>query len=104
VGILLPAISKARENAWINTSKTNLHQLGVAYKTLATDWADRHLTLHRDNLGLYGGDVQAYNDAVYGSGAGPSGFDLHPPIVTGWGHTAQGDASHGRTGRTRITG
>ncbi|MHC4129152.1 MAG: type II secretion system protein [Planctomycetota bacterium] len=91
VGILLPAIGKARDNARINTSKSNLRQMGVAHKTYAADWADRHLTLHRDNLGLYGGDVEAYNNAIYGSAAGPSGFELHPPIVGGWGYTSSGD-------------
>ncbi|MHC4766734.1 MAG: type II secretion system protein, partial [Planctomycetota bacterium] len=91
VGILLPAIGKARDNARINTSKSNLRQMGVAHKTYAADWADRHVTLHRDNLGLYGGDVEAYNNAIYGSAAGPSGFELHPPIVGGWGYTSSGD-------------
>jgi prepilin-type N-terminal cleavage/methylation domain-containing protein len=90
IGILLPAIGKARDNARVNTSKSNLRQMGVAHKAYAADWADRHLTLHRDNLGLYGGDVQVYNDLVYGGG-GPSGFELHPPIVAGWGYATDGD-------------
>ncbi|MHC4650155.1 MAG: type II secretion system protein, partial [Planctomycetota bacterium] len=90
IGILLPAIGKARDTARINTSKSNLRQIGVAHKAYATDWADRHLTLHRDNLGLYGGDLEEYNSAIYGGG-GPSGFDLHPPIVAGWGYATDGD-------------
>jgi prepilin-type N-terminal cleavage/methylation domain-containing protein len=90
VGILLPAIGKARDNARVNTSKSNLRQLGIAHQTYAADWSDRHLTLHRDNLGRYGGDVQRYNDEVYGGG-GPSGWDLHPPIVAGWGYRGDGE-------------
>ena len=43
IGILLPAIGKARDNARINTSKSNLRQMGIAHKAYATDWADRHL-------------------------------------------------------------
>jgi prepilin-type N-terminal cleavage/methylation domain-containing protein len=89
IGILLPAIGKARDNARINTSKSNLRQMGVAHNSYAADWADRHLTLHRDNLGLYGGDVGRYNDEIYGGAV--SGFDLHPPIVAGWGYGTDGE-------------
>ena len=87
VGILLPAIGKARDNARVNTSKSNLRQIGLAHKTYAADWADRHLTLHRDNLGQYGGDVQLYNTEIYGGG---SGLEGHTPIIAGWGHTDSG--------------
>ncbi len=52
VGLLLPAIGTARDNARVNASKSNLRQLGVAHEIYAADWADRHLTLHRDTLGL----------------------------------------------------
>ncbi len=88
VGILLPAIGKARDNARINVSKNNLRQIAIAHKTYAADWADRHVTYTRDNLGQYDGDVAAYNAAIYGAG---SGFEIHPPIVGGWGYTSGGD-------------
>jgi len=84
VGILLPAVGKARDNARVNVSKNNLRQLGIAHKTYAADWADRHVTYTRDNLGQYEGDVNLYNALVYGSG---NGFDIHPPIIAGWGYT-----------------
>jgi prepilin-type N-terminal cleavage/methylation domain-containing protein len=87
VGILLPAIGKARDNARVNTSKNNLRQMGVAHKTYAADWADRHLTLVRDNLGLYGGNLALYSQEVYGGGGG---FDIHPPLIAGWGYTQGG--------------
>ncbi len=87
VGILLPAIGKARDTARVNVSKNNLRQMGVAHKTYAADWADRHVTYVRDNLGLYGGDVGIYNQMVYGGGGG---FDIHPPIIAGWGYTGGG--------------
>ena len=87
VGMLLPAIGKARDTAKVNVSKNNLRQLGVAHQTYAADWADRQVTFIRDNLGLYGGDVGAYNDAIYGGGGG---FDIHPPIIAGWGYTGSG--------------
>ncbi len=87
VGILLPAIGTARDSARVNTSKSNLRQLGVAHKAYAADWADRHFTLVRDNLGLYGGDVERYNIEIYGGGGG---FEVHPPIIAGWGYTLGG--------------
>ena len=89
VGMLLPAIGKARDTARVNVSKNNLRQLGVAHKTYAADWADRQCTYVRDNLGLYGGDVEIYNDAIYQGGG--NGFEVHPPIIGGWGYTENGD-------------
>ncbi len=59
----------------------------MAHKTYAADWADRQLTLHRDNLGQYDGDVELYNQEIYGSGGG---FEVHPPIIAGWGYTSGG--------------
>ncbi len=89
VGILLPAIGKARDNARVNTSKNNLRQMGVAHATYSADWSDRQVTHLRDNVGLYGGDLTVYNEANYGtssSGGNVSGaFALHPPLVAGWG-------------------
>jgi prepilin-type N-terminal cleavage/methylation domain-containing protein len=87
MGILLPAIGKARDTAKVNTSKSNLRQLGIAHKTYAADWSDRHFTLVRDNLGQFGGDVEEYNTHIYGGG---SGFEVHPPIIAGWGYASNG--------------
>ena len=81
IGMLLPAIGKARDTARVNTSKNNLRQFGLAHKTYAADWSDRQLTYVRDRLGQYGGDVARYTDQVYGGG---SGFEAHPPIIAGW--------------------
>ena len=89
VGILLPAIGKARDNARVSVSKNNLRQLGVAHATYASDWSDRHVTYVRDNLGQYEGDVTIYNSTIYPSAA--NGFEMHPPIVAGWGYTGGGD-------------
>jgi len=93
LGMLLPAIGKARDTARVNVSKNNLRQLGVAHKIYAVDWADRHFTLVRDTLGRYEGDVQLYNEVVYGEvwhGDGAFAFSSHPPIIAGWGYTASG--------------
>jgi prepilin-type N-terminal cleavage/methylation domain-containing protein len=87
VGILLPAIGKARDTAMVYTSKSNLRQMAIVHKTYAADWADRQITYMRDTLGQYGGDVQIYNAAIYGSG---NGMELHPPILAGKGYTTGG--------------
>jgi prepilin-type N-terminal cleavage/methylation domain-containing protein len=97
VGILLPAIGKARDNAMVNASKNNLRQFAVAHKAYAADWADRHLTYVRDNLGQYGGDVVLYNAEIYGGGQPDSDwqwayrFAGHPGIVAGSGWDATGE-------------
>ncbi len=90
VGMLLPAIGKARDTARVNVSKNNLRQLGVAHKTYAADWSDRHVTYVRDNLGLYDGSVQAYNAAIYPDYEGEGRFDVHPGIVAGNGYDLTG--------------
>ncbi|MHC4081088.1 MAG: prepilin-type N-terminal cleavage/methylation domain-containing protein [Planctomycetota bacterium] len=87
LAILLPAIGKARDSAMVNTSKNNLRQLGVAHKTYAADWADRHVTLVRDNLGRYGGDVVRYTIELCGELEWANG---HPSIIAGWGYDAGG--------------
>jgi type II secretory pathway pseudopilin PulG len=96
VGVLLPAIGKARDNARINQSKSNLRQLGVAHRSYAADWADRQVTYVRDNLGLHGGDVAAYNEAIYGHVEGEPRFYLHPGIIAGNGYWS--DGSYGAWG------
>ena len=88
VGMLLPAIGKARDNARVNVSKNNLRQLAVAHKTYAADWADRHVTYVRDNLGLYDGNVQTYNTEVYGGSS--TRYDAHPGIIAGNGYDQSG--------------
>ena len=87
ISVLLPAIGKARDTARVNISKNNLRQAGIAHKTYAADWADRHVTYTRDNLGQHEGDVGIYNANIYGGG---SGFEIHPPIIAGWGYTSGG--------------
>ncbi|MHC5028465.1 MAG: type II secretion system protein [Planctomycetota bacterium] len=59
VGILLPAIGKARDQAKLSISRANLRQLGQAHATYASEWNDRQLTLANDNLGRYGNSAAA---------------------------------------------
>ena len=87
IGILLPAVGKARDNARVSVSKSNLRQLGVAMHSYASDWADRQFTPVRDTMGAYG-SVSEYNSQVYGAPDNPDvpdRFEVHPPIMWGWG-------------------
>ena len=54
VGILLPAIGKAREQAQLTKSQGNMKQIGTAVQSYAAEFADRQLTMCNDNLALYG--------------------------------------------------
>ena len=92
VGMLLPAIGKARDNAMVNVSKNNLRQMAVAHATYAVDWSDRQVTHVRDSLGQYGGDVETYNDVIYGGNPAfgneatlSTNMSIHPPLIAGWG-------------------
>ncbi|MHC4989466.1 MAG: type II secretion system protein [Planctomycetota bacterium] len=80
IGVLLPAIGKARDQARVSTSVSNLRQLGQALAAYAAEWNDRQVTLVDDNLGRYGSSVSAaivtYQQANQRA---------HPGIIYGWG-------------------
>ena len=50
VGILVPAVQKARDSAKITQSKSNMHQVMVAQRIYASDHNDRNFTTAPDNL------------------------------------------------------
>jgi type II secretory pathway pseudopilin PulG len=54
IGILLPAIGKARDNAHFTRSQANVKQIGTAYATYGAEWADRQPTYIDDYLSRYG--------------------------------------------------
>jgi type II secretory pathway pseudopilin PulG len=60
VGILLPAIGKARDSARVTQSQNNLKQISTACHLYASEWSDRQWTMAPDDLGSYG-SVGAYN-------------------------------------------
>ncbi|NNM27675.1 MAG: type II secretion system protein, partial [Phycisphaerales bacterium] len=79
VGILLPAIAKARDQTKAAVSAANLRQLGVAHGSYAADWQDHQFTLIDDHMGDYGNDVtQAFASYETRNGL------RHPPILLGW--------------------
>jgi hypothetical protein len=90
MAILLPAVGKARNNARLTVSKSNLRQMGIAHATYGADWNDRQLTLVDSSLAGYGGTVQQAlsNFNAQHAGSGPNGH--HPPIIAGWGDNGAG--------------
>jgi len=68
VGILLPAIGKARDQARLTQSQANLRNLATAHANYSAEWGDKQYTLIPDNISSYGsseGDAfPAYNTFV----------------------------------------
>ncbi len=60
VGILLPAIGKARDSARLRQSSSNLRQLALAHNMYASEWNDRQYQLSRDDFGAYGNNLTTY--------------------------------------------
>ena len=81
IGILLPAVGKARDKARTSTSESNLRQLAIAHQSYAADWEDRQLTLVRDSISAYGDNLGDYNAAIGFDGTATT---AHPPIISGW--------------------
>ena len=85
IGILLPAIGKARDKARTSTSISNLRQLGVAHNAYAGDWEDSQMSLCRYNISAYG-NVHAYGIAIGMPASGEFNYiEGHPPQIAGWG-------------------
>ena len=85
ISILLPAVGKARDNAKVAVSRSNIRQLGVALHSYAADWADLQYTPVRDTLARYG-DVVNFNSTIYSNPDPnvPASLQVHPGIAWGW--------------------
>jgi len=79
VGILLPAIGKARSQAQLTRSQANMKQLGTAHITYAAEYSDRQWTACNDNLAKYGTRTTCLTNFAAQTG------QAHPPIITGYG-------------------
>ena len=88
IGILLPAIGKARQQARLTLSQTNLRQLGQAHAIYSSEWADQQFTLVDGNLARYGNSP---GSAVPGYG---NVNGEHPPILLGWAHGPGGNGGN----------
>lgn len=80
IGILLPALGRAREAALLTTSLSNLRQIGTAAGNYASDWNDRQFTMIPDDYGQAGG-----NPGTYIATRG-----CMPQPILGWATTAGG--------------
>ena len=91
IGILLPAITKARDQAKLSISQTNMRNLATAHSTYAADWNDRQFTLIDDNMSRYGSNqAEAFPAWHAEHGGGPDNWDHHPPVILGWGTVTEG--------------
>ena len=83
-----PVMRQSRLNDGVQGSMNNLAALGVAHLLYAADWNGRQVTVVRDDLGAYGGDVGKYNSAMGCN----NGFDpgCQPGIIAGWGPVPDG--------------
>jgi prepilin-type N-terminal cleavage/methylation domain-containing protein len=79
MGLLLPAINKARNTAKVTASQSNLRQLGTAHANYGSEWSDRQFTLVPDDMATYGSSPDAAV-AEYFSRRGK----YPPPILLGW--------------------
>ena len=87
IGLLLPAITKARDQARLTISQSNLRNLATAHATYAAEWSDRQFTLCKDDLSQYGGNhVDAY------IGYAQALDEDHPPVLLGWGRRLSDNA------------
>jgi prepilin-type N-terminal cleavage/methylation domain-containing protein len=94
VGILLPAIGKAREQAKLTQSETNLRNIATAHEAYSAEWNDRQLTLINDNMSAWGGDLQSAFENFHAAAGGCGGNHdpgCHPPIILG--HDADSTSS-----------
>ena len=87
IGMLVPAITQARDQAKVTASLSNLRNLGAAHANYASEWSDRQFTLSVDNIASYGSDpavaIEAYAQA-HATDDPPACGDYPPPILLGW--------------------
>jgi len=82
IGILLPAIGRARDGALMTKSIAQVKQIGVALAAYSAQYNDKHVTYCVDNLGIYGDDAQTAFEA-YGASVGGE----HPALYLGLGQS-----------------
>ena len=88
VATAVPVVAGAAGNAGVQQSMSNLVAQSAAHLLYAADWNGRQVTHNPDDLGVYEGDVELFNQAHGCTG----GFDpnCHPPIIAGLGPTQGG--------------
>ena len=86
VGILLPAIGKARDQAQLTRSQANIKQISTAINTYAAEFADRQPTFINDNISTYGNYTATTATAAFVNYNTQVG-DLHPGFPLGYGRS-----------------
>lgn len=81
VGILLPAIGKARDQAQLSRSQANIKQISTAVATYAAEFGDRQPTWINDNISTYGNNATA----AFTNYAAQANDENHPGMMLGWG-------------------
>jgi prepilin-type N-terminal cleavage/methylation domain-containing protein len=94
VGMLLPAIGKARDQARQTVSHTNLRNLATAHQSYAAAWSDRQFTLIIDTISSYGPNATDAFKAYWESN-GADYVGAHPPVSLGWGYRQPPDSGYG---------
>ncbi len=78
IGILLPAIGKARDNARLTQSQANLRNLATAHAEYGAEWGDKQLSFIPDNVSAYGTNEQSAFQNYAAQVGSPS------EIILGW--------------------
>ena len=79
IGILLPALGRARDSALQSTSLSNLRQISIGLVSYAGDWADRQPTMIPDDFcqATGGNSVRRCEDYI-------TNFHCLPQPILGW--------------------
>jgi prepilin-type N-terminal cleavage/methylation domain-containing protein len=87
VGILLPAIGHAREQAQLTRSQSNLKNMAAACAAYSAEWKDRQITWINDYLSRYGSGPGTDATAAFANFAQVNGY-IHPWFILGYGQGA----------------
>lgn len=91
IAVLLPAIGKARDQAYITKSKSNLRQLAVAHATYAAAYNDQQWTNISHDVAQYGSELHSALVAVFQTGRLTNSD--HWDTTTGLWSTSLGEAN-----------
>jgi prepilin-type N-terminal cleavage/methylation domain-containing protein len=82
VGILLPAVGKARDQAKVSISLANLRNIGTAHASYGAAWNDRQYTAVVDTIASYGVGLSAFDTyaEMNGSEVYAALRDINPKI------------------------
>jgi prepilin-type N-terminal cleavage/methylation domain-containing protein len=81
MGLLLPAVNSARNQAKMTQSQNNLRQIGTAHANYAAAWDGRQFTAVDDSMASYGDTPEAAVNQYFFA----HDQEWHQPLVLGWG-------------------